>query len=361
MSALASLFDGLRVLVPVAPAGSSVGEIALVGPRLQVVPLRSPGGTGWRRKLGMPFWAVTNLPTLWRELRRADAVHAPIPGDIGTVGMLLAWLLRKPLLVRHCGNWFRPVTAAERFWRWFMEATAGGRNVMLATGGANEPPSQRNPEVRWIFSSSLSQSEISQHARVRNAPAPGQLRLVHVARQEPEKGADTVIRALPLLVAHFPQARLEVVGEGSAIASCRRLATDLGLEARVIFQGKLNHEQVLECLQRGDLFCFPTTSSDGFPKVVLEALATGLPVVTTRVSVLPQLLGGGGGVLVDSATPELLAGAIKQCLQSPQHYQEMSRRAIQTAAGFSLEAWAAQIGRLCEGAWRTKLATISGV
>ena len=49
--------------------------------------------------------------------------------------MLFAFVLRKPLFVRHCGNWFVQTTAAEHFWKWFMVRFAGGRNVMIATGG----------------------------------------------------------------------------------------------------------------------------------------------------------------------------------------------------------------------------------
>src|SRR3954453_14261430 len=94
-------------------------------------------------------------------------------------------------------------TAAEAFWKWSMERFAGGRNVMLATGGSNSVPSNRNANIKWIFSTSLTQNEIRQ-AAARDFPADGKLRLITVCRLEKRKGVDVVIESLPLILKKFP-------------------------------------------------------------------------------------------------------------------------------------------------------------
>lgn len=350
MAALSQLFSHTRVLVPVTRRPGTAGEIAISGHNVSVVPLHQRFGTGLASKISFFPWLLRNIRVCLREVRAADAVHAPIPGDIGTVGMLIAWALRKPLFVRHCGNWLRPRTIAEKFWRWFMERYAGGRNVMLATGGAAEPPSRSNPNVHWIFSSSLTRDELQAYATLRSYPRD-QVRLVIVARQEPAKGAGRIIRSLPLLVSTFPSITLEIVGLGSGIPEFKRITQELGIVDRVIFAGKLNHEQVMERLRHADLFVFPTTSSDGFPKAVLEGLASGLPVVATRVSVLPQLLERGCGVIIDDASPQSVAQGIRDVLVSPETYETMSRQAISTARQYSLEAWRDTIGAHLTKAW----------
>jgi glycosyltransferase involved in cell wall biosynthesis len=351
VAALSELFDETILVVPGYPRPSGSGEIPLTGARLRIAPLSPPFGSGLNRKLLFPVWLLWTSPKILKEFNRADAVHAPIPGDVGTVGMLLAWLFRKPLFVRHCGNWLRPTTLAEKFWRWFMETSAGGRNVMLATGGAAEPPSRKNPNVHWIFSTSLTQQELQVYAGERAYPADGQLRLIIVARQEKAKGAGTVIQCLRLLVKRFPGVSFDIVGEGSAIPEFKKLVSEAGVAERVHFSGKLNHEQVMQRLRDAHLFVFPTTSSDGFPKVVLEALASGLPVVATKVSVLPQLLGNGSGVLINEATPEAVARGVEQALSNPAQYEAMSRKAIETARQYSLEAWRDTIGGYLSAAW----------
>ena len=355
MQALSQLFASTSLLVPCSQNDQPAGEIPLQGHNLSVKPLPPPAGAGLRRKINMLLWVLRNSPRVFHEIRRADAVHTPIPGDIGTIGMLLAFALRKPLFVRHCGNWFVQKTTAENFWRWFMERFAGGRNVMLATGGAAEPPSTRTTDVRWIFSTSLTEQELRSYGKVRELPPRGRVRLVIACRQELEKGTGVVIESLPLLLNHFPEATLDVLGDGGALQCFKNVAESRGLSGRVTFHGKVNHDGVIRQFQCADIFCFPTVSSEGFPKAVLEALACGLPVVTTNVSVLPQLIGRGCGVLLEEARPAAVAGAVRAMLSNEEQYHAMSARAIETAAEYSLERWRDTIGDLLRASWQCTL------
>src|SRR6267378_170657 len=186
MGALSELFDSTILVVPCSEPLSRVGEIPLGGHELSVAPLSTPMGRGLARKLSLGIWLLRNSPTILRELVKADAVHAAIPGDIGTIGMLLAFALRKPLFVRHCGNWLKPSTTAERFWKWFMEKFAGGRQVMLATGGSPEPPSCVNSAIHWIFSTTLSDAELRSCKGSDRQDAPDRAKLIIVCRQDRE-------------------------------------------------------------------------------------------------------------------------------------------------------------------------------
>ena len=107
----------------------------------------------------------------------------------------------------------------------------------------------------------------------------------------------------------------------------------------------------MQLLKRADLFCFPTTSSEGFPKAVLEALACGLPVVSTRVSVLGELVGAGGGTLLDDATPTEVARGIRWCLADVERYEALSSAAVRTAAQYSLERWRDTIASFLTPGW----------
>jgi glycosyltransferase involved in cell wall biosynthesis len=350
MRALSQLFRATRVVVPCGRPGTRVGEIPLTGQKLTIVPLTMPPGVGLARKSALPFWMLRNGATLLREAIRAQAVHAVIPGDIGTLGMLLAWALRKRLLVRHCGNWFVQRTTAERFWHWFIERCAGGRNVMLVTGGGLNRPSRRNEHVHWVFSTSLTTEELTSCAYVRDGARGGSPRLVTVGRQDPQKGTGIVIRSLPLLLDEYPGAELHVVGDGPALAGLQRLAAETMVERQVVFHGLVDHEEVLRQLRAADLFCL-LSASEGFPKVVLEALACGLPVITTRVSVLPHLLATGCGALLEDASPEAIARAVRVCLGDSLLYRTMSERAVRTARDYSLERWRDMIGDFVRPVW----------
>jgi glycosyltransferase involved in cell wall biosynthesis len=229
-----------------------------------------------------------------------------------------------------------------------MERFAGQRNIMLATGGAREGPSRVNDNVQWIFSSSLWRKDLEATAPRDRSPLDA-VRIAIVCRQEKSKGTGQVIRSLPLVLEHYPSARLNVVGDGSDLGSFKQLAAEAGVADRVTFYGGLPHADVLKVLAANTLFCYPT-ASEGFPKVVLEALACALPVVTTRVSVLPELLASGCGVLLDDTTPEAIAQGIREAL-SPERYAAMSRRATETARQYSLEDWRDRIAERLREAW----------
>jgi glycosyltransferase involved in cell wall biosynthesis len=263
--------------------------------------------------------------------------------------MMLAWAFRKPLFVRYCGNWLRPTTIAERLWRRFMEIIAGGRNVMLATGGTAEPPSQSNPNVRWIFSSTLTAAEMEELRMRQPAFEPARLRLITVGRQQKGKGTDKLLEALPLIRQQIPQAQLDVVGDGSEVARLMRRAVELGVGGQVVFHGKLGHADVLRRLQQAHIFCFPT-HSEGFPKAVLEAMSCGLPVIATPVSVLPMLLSTGGGTLVEPSAGAL-AGAVLEIANSKERFDTMSARAREMARDYTLERWRDNVGKSLSAAW----------
>ncbi len=350
MKAISELFSETKVIVPCDNEPNINGLSPLVGRNLHVCPLSVSRSIGLKSKLNFPVWLLRNGKIIWNEMRQADAVHAPIPGDVGTIGMLFALLQRKPLFVRHCGNWLVQRTAAEHFWKWSMERFAGGRNVMFATGGTNESPSKRNSNIKWIFSTSLRKDEIGK-AVVRELPSDGKIKLITACRLEDRKGVDIVIASFPSILEKFPNATLDVVGDGSLINKLKEQAENLEIQDKIIFHGKVKHSKVIDLMKMAHLFCFPTSASEGFPKVVVEALASGLPVITTKVSVLPKLIGNGCGVVLDEASCDKLVETVINICSNPVKYKKMSEQAINTAKQFTLENWRDFIGENLREAW----------
>ena len=350
MRALSELFSSTVLVVPVRPAAAA-GE-NLSGNHLTLRPLSTLHGVGLRRRLNAVGWLGRNLSRMISEMWRADAVHVAIPGDVGAIGLVVALLLRKPMFVRYCGNWNSQKSRPQRFCRWFMETFAGGRNVMLATGGAGHDPSPRNPHVRWIFATSLQAADLA-GSRPRQWNGAGRARLIIVCRQERGKGTEHVIGSLPHLTARFPGIGLDVVGDGGALPGLKQLAASLGVAERVKFHGHVRQTDVLSLLKQADLFCMPSVS-EGFPKAVLEAMASGLPVVTTPVSVLPMLVGRGAGILLNGeVSGQTVAEAVEDCLSNAARYEAMSETAIATARSYSLESWRDTIGGYLRQAWGT--------
>jgi glycosyltransferase involved in cell wall biosynthesis len=169
-----------------------------------------------------------------------------------------------------------------------------------------------------------------------------------VARLSPEKDIATLLRAARLVADAHPDFRLEIAGAGPCDADLRRLADELNLRGHVQFLGEVGDVPAL--LARARLFVLPS-QSEGISLTVLEAMATGLPVVTTLVGGNPEVvLGDTTGTLVPAADPPALADAIIRLLADPDRAQLMGRAARRRVeANFDVRAMVARYEALYEG------------
>lgn len=136
-----------------------------------------------------------------------------------------------------------------------------------------------------------------------------------VARLAPVKNHALLLQAWKLLVHEVPDAVLLVVGDGSADARTRALATDLGLGDAVRFLGQ--RRDIPEVLQALDVFVL-SSLSEGLSLTLLEAEAAGLPIVATRVGGNPEVVRDGEtGILVPSGEPAPMAAALARLLRDP--------------------------------------------
>lgn len=140
--------------------------------------------------------------------------------------------------------------------------------------------------------------------------------LVTMARLSPEKGLDVLIDALGNLArAGRCDFHTVVIGDGPERAALVQQVGRLGLDARVSFVGEIDHSRVPDWLRGADAFCLPSLR-EGTPNVVIEALATGVPVVATQVGGTPLLINADNGHLVPPGQAVALAEALSDALAS---------------------------------------------
>ena len=352
MAGLSEIFDETTVVVPEYKKPRSKGEVPFFGHNISIHPIAPIMAEDFKRKLIFPFWMLRNIWTFYSLIRKADAVHVPIPNDMGTIAMLMANFMKKRLLVRHCGNWYVQATKAEVFWKKFMEKNAGGRNVFLATGGSSLPPSTLNPNIKWVFSTTLRNSEIDSLSGSVPELDTKHPRLIIVCRQIKEKGTEIVIDAIALLKDEYPGIHFDVVGEGNYLSFLKQKSQEMKLESNITFHNKAGHDKVLELLKTNHIFTFPTSASEGFPKALLEAMAAGLIVIATPVSVIPELLKDGAGVLLRDNSAESLADAIRGVINNPENRRQMQIHAQQNAKKYTLENWSKTIEGYLVDSWK---------
>jgi colanic acid/amylovoran biosynthesis glycosyltransferase len=166
--------------------------------------------------------------------------------------------------------------------------------------------------------------------------------VVSVARLIEKKGLGDLVDACGILRERGVPVRLRVGGDGPLLDELRSAATRVGLDGA--FPGALPHEEVRALYRQAAVFCLPcvvasTGDRDGLPTSVLEAMALGVPVVTTDVNGLPDVvIDGETGLVVPEHDPPALADALERLLKDPElaaRFAEEGRRHVERA--FSLE------------------------
>jgi glycosyltransferase involved in cell wall biosynthesis len=159
--------------------------------------------------------------------------------------------------------------------------------------------------------------------RLRGIPPEGPVRALCVASLEEKKGHRVLLRALAGAGPRLGRIELDLVGPGVLRGELDALARSLGLADRVRFHGALAEPEVMAMLDRADLFVLASIRErsgfmEGIPVVLMEAMASGVPVVSTRLSGIPELvLDGETGLLAEPGDAVGLQRAIEHAIEDP--------------------------------------------
>jgi glycosyltransferase involved in cell wall biosynthesis len=174
---------------------------------------------------------------------------------------------------------------------------------------------------------------------------PGEVRptLLFLGEICRRKGIYDLIRALARVGARVPQLEL-VCGGAGAIEEIRGLAQGLGLQGRVVCTGWMDADRKRAELARASIFVLPSYA-EGMPMALLEAMSWGLPVLTTPVGGVPQVITHeANGLLVQPGDIEALAAAIVRLMEEPELRARLGAAARETIeARFSLDASVARL------------------
>ncbi|WP_044561242.1 glycosyltransferase [Azospirillum sp. B4] len=187
-------------------------------------------------------------------------------------------------------------------------------------------------------------------------PAEETPTILHVARLVEMKGTEYLIRAFALLADRHPAVRLDIIGDGPLRASLQKLAGSLGLGERVRFHGARPHAEVLPHMRRAAMLMLPSVYTatgrvEGLGMVLLEAAATGIPVVGSRVGGIPEVvIDGRTGLLAPEREPEALAAHMETLLQDRDLRHRMGAQArAHVEACFDIHRQTAELEDLYDG------------
>jgi colanic acid/amylovoran biosynthesis glycosyltransferase len=158
-------------------------------------------------------------------------------------------------------------------------------------------------------------------------PVGDPFRIITVARLAPEKGQFVLLEAVAELHRLGCKVAVDLVGTGPAHAELERRADALGLASVVTFHGSKTPAEVAALLNAADVFCLPSFA-EGLPVSIMEAMATGIPVVATAINGTPELVEHGRtGRLVIAGRSADIVDAVQAIMADPDGTQSMVRAA----------------------------------
>ena len=298
-----------------------------------------------------PLEIARDVARLRRRLRGADLVHCRFSHDHTVALAAMQRLDRRPALVRtvETAHSMRP----GLFRRWGLRACDAVivsceryRERICATHGlpgarVHVLPGRVDP-LRFCPGS-------GQELREAWGVAPEEVLFGIVSRIKSDRLHDVALRALARVAAELPKARLAIIGRGEHEPAVRALATDLGIDRRVIFAGYASSEALVRAYRALDAKLWLAEGNDGTCRAVLEAMACGVPIVAGDQGAMAEVVRDGRDGYVVPASAEAVAQALRK-LGDPRKREALGRSALERARELSPAARAAKLSEIYAGA-----------
>jgi glycosyltransferase involved in cell wall biosynthesis len=273
------------------------------------------------------------LPSLLSELSRADVVHVFSASYssflIATLpAIIAARFLRRPVLLN-----YRSGEAPDH-----LRGSAIARTA-IARVNKNVVPSSFLADVFSGFGirSTIVPNIVDLNVFRFRSRNPLEPRLLSTRNFEPHYNVAATIRAFRLIQDRWPHSKLTLVGGGSQGPALRALAAELGLHG-VTFAGRMKPEHIATAYADHHIY-IQSPDIDNMPTSILEAFASGLPVVSTEAGGIPAILvHGTHGLLSPIGEHETLAAHVLRLLDQPDHARELARAAYSTCDALTWRA-----------------------
>lgn len=259
-------------------------SLSYLSERIVFVPIPAVGGRSFKDKLRVIFKSLAVVRIVRSSLKKADYFQLRTPTGIGVFLIpYLTFFSRKKGWYKYAGNWNQehpPMGYALQ--RAMLKKQR--RKVTINGQWALQPNHCITFENPCLTVFDLEEGEVlSKHKTIE-----GKLQLCYVGRLEKQKGVEHIIRAIGMLP-NTEKERIEVVhlvGNGSEIDYFKAISTQLGVHFK--FHGFLGRNEVFDIYKKSQVFLMPTTASEGFPKVIAEAMNFGCLPVVSIVSAIGQ-------------------------------------------------------------------------
>ena len=285
---------------------------------------------------------------------KPDLVHANILFPSGIIALYLKWFYKVPYLVTENWTGYLPSDGSYKgFFRKLITKSIAVNANYLTPVSLDLQKAMQDHGFRSNYEIVPNVVDVNLFYPEKNLPT-GQAgksrkekkRMIHVsAMDDPQKNISGIIRVIKKVAEKRNDFELFIVGDGEYKSSLETLAQQLGLLNKIIFfKGLKLKEELAQLIRRSDFFVL-FSNYENLPCVVLESLASGLPVIVTRIGGTPEHISGKMGIIVEPKDEASLEKAIHHMLDHYSEYDPEYLRAYATKK-FSYESVAEQFNKI---------------
>lgn len=313
---LLDVFDTIYHVAMFQDTEAPASALPYLSDRIVFVPLPALGGKTIGAKLQLVWKAPRVLRSINKTLKQVDWFQFRGPTGIGVyVIPFLALMIKKPGWFKYAGNWNQEKPPlGYGLQRWMLKQQS--RKVTINGRWDKQPMHCLTFENPCLTDKELIEGE----ALGKQKSVDGMLTCCFVGRLEKPKGVERIIKAIGRLTMEEKK-RINIVhlvGDGPDRDYFKALAEKSGVE--FAFHGFLAREQVFEIYKESHIFLMPTTASEGFPKVIAEAMNFGcLPIVSNISSIGQYIKNMETGICLDDVTSDVLKCAIRDLWSLDNH------------------------------------------
>ena len=332
---ISKLFDRVVHIAPLHSDDAPESALGYESARVRLREVNPSGGVGIADKLGVLLHLGAYARAIYQELRDADAVHVRCPANISLLALIMLVFLRQPgrRWFKYAGNWrpSGPEPWSYTLQRWLLQISAHKGVVTVNGHWPNQPPF-----VRAFFNPCLDERERlkgRQESAVKHMTQP--VRLMFVGRLDTRKGVGRILQIVATVKSRGCPVLLDLIGDGNERAKFEQLARSLGIAECVNFHGWLSRTAIGPFYSRAHLSILPSSSSEGWPKVLSEAMAYGVVPLASNVSSIPQYLDQFGcGRAFAPADTAAFADSILWYARHPEVWKEEAEKCVKAAELF---------------------------
>lgn len=322
-------------------------DLPYLHPKIEVLEVPEFNVLGFKNLLDTLF----KLPSLWSKtwsaMEKADHIHLRCPGNMGLLGAVVQiFFPKKKKSAKYAGNWDRksiqPFT--YRLQQHILSNTLLSKNIKVLVYG--EWPGE-STNIYPFFTASYSNKEITPLEE--KYPTHNQeIRLIFAGGLN--EGKQPMISAVvaKILISKGYKVRMDFFGEGPERKNLKNFIDQNELQEVIFLRGNVPSQQLKSAFQKAHFLIF-ISQSEGWPKVVAEAMFWGCIPITTPVSCVPQMLDfGKRGSLVNADLGQI-GETLEKYIKDSELFVQTSRKAAEWSRKFTLEKFGEEIKFIING------------